>query len=94
MVQRLRFCRIWARSATSRRQPPGAKSIEVFDEDTGHRRTLALFSEDPRHRGHARQFDRAASPVGDAAVPPADNGARAGWPGELWEELRLDRFLV
>ena len=44
------------------------KSIEVFDEDAGHSRTLALFPED-RCAALTRQFDRAASPVRDAAVP-------------------------
>jgi hypothetical protein len=47
------------------------KSVEVFDEDAGHARTLALFPED-----HAAVVasGRAASPVGDATMPAAAMG--------------------
>jgi hypothetical protein len=56
------------------------KSIEVFDEDAGHSRTLAL-SRGPLRRAHARLFHRAASPVRDAAVPATAMGCvLAGWP--------------
>lgn len=67
------------------------KSIEVFDEDAGHARTLALFPE-----------DRATAAVSDNLVVqlrlsemrlcrPRQWGA-CWLAGQLWDELRLDRF--
>jgi hypothetical protein len=60
------------------------KSIEVFDEDAGHPRTLALFPE-----------DRCAAVTADSSIvqlrlPKCScagrgNGARAGWPGSCGE---------
>ena len=63
------------------------KSIEVFDEDTGHPRTLALFPE-----------DRATVVTPDSStVQLRLSEMRLQWgacwlAGQLWEELRLDRF--
>src|SRR5665647_524081 len=67
------------------------KAIEVFDEDAGHARTLALFPE-----------DRCAVAAGDASVVqlrlcemrlhrPRQWGA-CWLAGQLWQELQLDRF--
>jgi hypothetical protein len=67
------------------------KSIEVFDEDVGHWRTLALFPE-----------DRATAAVSDNSVVqlrlsemrlcrPRQWGA-CWLAGQLWSELRLDQF--
>src|SRR5580700_10355902 len=67
------------------------KSIEVFDEDAGHRRTLALFPE-----------DRATAVTPDSSVVqlrlsdmrlcrPRQWGA-CWLAGQLWAELQLDRF--
>jgi len=67
------------------------KSIEVFDEDVGHSRTLALFPE-----------DRATAAVSDNSVVqlrlsemrlcrPRQWGA-CWLAGQLWSELRLDQF--
>src|SRR5260370_6334590 len=67
------------------------KSIEVFDEDAGHARTLALFTE-----------DRCEAVVGDASVVqlrlsemqlrrPRQWGA-CWLAGQLWQELQRDRF--
>jgi hypothetical protein len=65
------------------------KSIEVFDEDAGHPRTLALFPE-----------DRATAVTPDSSIVPTvrscsfacprrragrGNGVRAGWPGSCGE---------
>ena len=67
------------------------KSIEVFDEDTGHSRTLALFPE-----------DRAAAVVSDNAVVQLRLSKMrlcrprqwsACWLArQLWGELQLDQF--
>src|ERR1700757_623762 len=67
------------------------KSIEVFDEDAGRRRTLALFPE-----------DRCAAVTPDSSTVqlrlsemrlcrPRQWGA-CWLAGQLWEELHLDRF--
>ena len=67
------------------------KSIEVFDADAGHRRTLALFPE-----------DRAIAVTPDSSVVqlrlsemrlcrPRQWGA-CWLAGQLWGELQLDRF--
>src|SRR5713101_3473064 len=67
------------------------KAIEVFDEDAGHARTLALFPE-----------DRCEAVVGDASIVqlrlsemqlrrPRQWGA-CWLAGQLWQELQLDRF--
>ena len=67
------------------------KSIEVFDEDAGHPRTLALFPE-----------DRCAAVTPDASIVqlrlsemrlcrPRQWGA-CWLAGQLWRELQLDRF--
>src|SRR5437588_12891749 len=69
----------------------GRKAIEVFDEDTGRSRTLALFPE-----------DRCEVAAGDASVVqlrlsemrlqrPRQWGA-CWLAGQLWQELQLDRF--
>ena len=67
------------------------KAIEVFDEDAGRPRTLALFAED---RG-------AAVREGDASVQVCLSALRLCRPrqwgacwlaGQLWHELQLDRF--
>ena len=67
------------------------KSIEVFDQDAGHSRTLALFPE-----------DRATAAVSDTSVVHLRLSAMrlfrprqwgACWlAGQLWSELQLDRF--
>ena len=67
------------------------KSVEVFDEDTGHARTLALFPE-----------DRAAVAASDNSVVPLRLSEMrlcrprqwgACWlAGQLWSELQLDQF--
>jgi hypothetical protein len=67
------------------------KAIEVFDEDAGRSRTLALFPE-----------DRCEAATGDASVVqlrlsemrlqrPRQWGA-CWLAGQLWQELQLDRF--
>ena len=67
------------------------KSIEVFDEDAGHQRTLALFPE-----------DRATVVTSDSSIVqlrlsemrvcrPRQWGA-CWLAGQLWSELQLDRF--
>src|SRR5207302_11490431 len=67
------------------------KAIEVFDEDAGRARTLALFPE-----------DRCVAVAGDASVVqlrlsemrlqrPRQWGA-CWLAGQLWQELQLDRF--
>src|SRR6266478_689005 len=67
------------------------KAIEVFDEDAGRARTLALFPE-----------DRCGAVAGDASVVqlrlsemrlrrPRQWGA-CWLAGQLWQELQLDRF--
>src|SRR6202171_171892 len=67
------------------------KAIEVFDEDAGRARTLALFPE-----------DRCEAVAGDASVVqlrlsemrlqrPRQWGA-CWLAGQLWQELQLDRF--
>jgi hypothetical protein len=67
------------------------KSIEVFDDDAGHARTLALFPE-----------DRATAAVSDNSVVqlrlsemrlcrPRQWGA-CWMAGQLWSELQLDQF--
>ena len=67
------------------------KAIEVFDEDAGRSRTLALFSE-----------DRCEVAAGDACVVqlrvsemrlqrPRQWGT-CWLAGQLWQELELDRF--
>lgn len=67
------------------------KAIEVFDEDAGHARTLALFPE-----------DRCEAVAGDASIVqlrlsemqlrrPRQWGA-CWLAGQLWQELQLDRF--
>jgi hypothetical protein len=67
------------------------KSIEVFDEEAGHPRTLALFPE-----------DRCAAVTPDSSTVqlrlsemrlcrPRQWGA-CWLAGQLWEELQLDRF--
>jgi Transposase DDE domain len=67
------------------------KAIEVFDEDAGHPRTLALFPD-----------DRCEAVAGDASViqlrlsemrlhRPRQWGA-CWLAGRLWQELQLDRF--
>src|ERR1035441_3499829 len=67
------------------------KAIEVFDEDAGRSRTLALFPE-----------DRCEVAAGDASVVqlrlsemrlhrPRQWGA-CWLAGQLWQELELDRF--
>src|ERR1700710_64789 len=67
------------------------KAIEVFDEDAGRSRTLALFPE-----------DRCEAVAGDASVVqlrlsemqlrrPRQGGA-CWLTGQLWQELQLDRF--
>jgi hypothetical protein len=67
------------------------KSIEVFDEDVGRRRTLALFPE-----------DRATEVTSDSSIVqlrlsemrlyrPRQWGA-CWLAGQLWGELQLDRF--
>lgn len=67
------------------------KAIEVFDEDAGRSRTLALFPE-----------DRCEVAAGDASVVqlrlsemqlhrPRQWGA-CWLAGQLWQELQLDRF--
>jgi hypothetical protein len=75
--------------------PPQAaawrKSIEVFDEEGGHPRTLALFPE-----------DRCAAVTPDSSIVPLRlSEMRLGRPrqwdacwlaGQLWKELQLDRF--
>jgi hypothetical protein len=50
------------------------KAIEVFDEDAGRARTLALFPEDHGGIHCRRQIGRSASPVRDAASPPTAMG--------------------
>jgi len=54
------------------------KAIEVFDEDAGRARTLALWRIDARRCG--RCIRRSASPVRDATSSSAA-GVPAGWPG-------------
>ena len=67
------------------------KAIEVFDDDAGHPRTMALFPE-----------DRCAAVASDASVVqlrlsdmrlcrPRQWGA-CWLAGQLWRELQLDRF--
>src|ERR1700756_636813 len=67
------------------------KAIEVFDEDAGRRRTLALFPE-----------DRCEAVAGEASIVqlrlsqmqlrrPRQWGA-CWLAGQLWRELQLDRF--
>ena len=55
------------------------KAIEVFDEDAGRARTLALFPEDRCEVVGGRRLGRAAAPVGDAACIVRGSGAPAGW---------------
>ena len=50
------------------------KTIEVFDEDAGRPRTMALFPEDRCEAAATRCIRRSASPVGDAASPSAAMG--------------------
>ena len=67
------------------------KSIEVFDEDAGHSRTLALFPE-----------DRCAALTPDSSIVQLRlSEMQLCWPrqwgacwlaGQLWGELQLDRF--
>ena len=68
------------------------KSIEVFDEDAGHSRTLALFPEDRCHRGSRPTVRSCSFACPRCGCAGRGNGARAGWPGSCGRELQLDRF--
>ena len=67
------------------------KSIEVFDEDAGHSRTLALFPEDCTTAAASDNSAVQLRPSEHAAVPSAAVGA-CWLTGQLWSELQLDRF--
>jgi hypothetical protein len=67
------------------------KSVEVFDEDAGHARTLGC---SPRITPlWSRPTIRSCSFAGRRCdYAGRGNGARAGWRGQLWSELQLDQF--
>jgi len=66
------------------------KAIEVFDEAAGEPRTLALFAED---RGAAIDDASAVHVCLSALTLRRPRQWGAGWRlGQLWRELRLDRF--
>jgi hypothetical protein len=67
------------------------KSIEVFDEDAGHRRTLTLFPED---RANAVTPDSSVVQLRLSDMRLCRRRQRgACWlTGQLWGELQLDRF--
>src|SRR6202045_4811447 len=67
------------------------KAIEVFDEDTGHSRTLALFPED---RCEVARSDASIVQLRLSEMQlhrPRQWGA-CWLAGQLWQELQLDRF--
>jgi hypothetical protein len=67
------------------------KSIEVFDEDTGHSRTLALFPED-RCEGVAPDTSVVQLRLSDMRLCRPRQWGACWLAGQLWGELQLDRF--
>src|ERR1700740_128165 len=67
------------------------KSIEVFDEDAGHARTLALFPED---RAIAAASDNAIVPLrlSEMRLCRLRQWGACWLAGQVWSELHLDRF--
>ena len=65
------------------------KAIEVFDEDAGRRRTLALFAEDRCEVAGAGTVQLRLSDL--RLCRPRQWGA-CWLSGQLWHELQLDRF--
>jgi Transposase DDE domain len=67
------------------------KSIEVFDEDAGHSRTLALFPED-RCEGVGPDTSVVRLRLSDMRLCRPRQWGACWLAGQLWGELQLDRF--
>jgi len=67
------------------------KAIEVFDEDTGHSRTLALFPED---RCEVARSDASIVQLrlSEMQLHVRGNGVPAGWPGSYGRSFSLIGF--
>lgn len=66
------------------------KAIEVFDEDAGRPRTLALFAEDGCEAGAANDAVRLR--LSELRLCRPRQWGACWLAGQLWRELRLDRF--
>ena len=67
------------------------KAIEVFDDDAGHPRTLALFPED-RCAGIAPDTSIVQLRLSDMRLCRPRQWGACWLAGQLWRELELDRF--
>src|ERR1700722_13591817 len=67
------------------------KSIEVFDEDAGHSRTLALFAED-RCAGLTPDSSIVQLRLSELRLCRPRQWGACWLAGQLWGELQLDRF--
>ena len=67
------------------------KAIEVFDDDAGHPRTLALFPED-RCAGIAPDTSVVQLRLSDMRLCRPRQWGACWLAGQLWRELELDRF--
>src|ERR1700693_438493 len=67
------------------------KAIEVFDEDAGRARTLALFPEDRCEAG-AGEASMVQLRRSEMQLRRPRQGGACWLAGQLWQELQLDRF--